>query len=79
MTSVASAAHDPVFYLHHCFIDYIWEKFRERQRDICGEDPETDYIEASGKSVYTNGKIEIMLFFPISVLTILTGFLFFNS
>ena len=34
---------DLICFLHHAFIDYIWEKFREKQRkfDI---DPETDYL-----------------------------------
>lgn len=31
MGSVTVSAFDPVFYLHHAFIDYIWEKFREHQ------------------------------------------------
>lgn len=39
------SASDPVFYMHHAFVDYIWEKFRERQRALeCGQiDPGTDY------------------------------------
>ncbi|XP_053402662.1 uncharacterized protein LOC123550645 [Mercenaria mercenaria] len=39
------SASDPVFYMHHAFIDYIWEKYRERQKsEICGGiDPGTDY------------------------------------
>ena len=37
------AAADPVFYMHHAFIDYQWEKFREQQILICNIDPEADY------------------------------------
>ena len=33
---------DPVFYFHHCFIDYVWEVFRKKMRSL-GEDPENDY------------------------------------
>lgn len=37
------AASDPVFYMHHCFIDYQWEKFRQRQINNCFLDPTEDY------------------------------------
>lgn len=37
------AASDPVFYMHHAFIDYQWEKFREHQVSDCDIDPEFDY------------------------------------
>ncbi|KAH3775232.1 hypothetical protein DPMN_176632 [Dreissena polymorpha] len=37
------AAADPVFYMHHAFVDYVWEKFRQRQRAVCGVDPASDY------------------------------------
>lgn len=36
------AAMDPVFFLHHCYIDYLWEKFRERQKRL-GINSEKDY------------------------------------
>jgi len=42
MASSMSSA-DPVFYMHHAFIDYQWEKFRERQSELCGIDPTSDY------------------------------------
>lgn len=35
-------AFDPVFILHHTFIDYIWERFRQKIRQQ-GVDPATDY------------------------------------
>ncbi|XP_052818054.1 putative tyrosinase-like protein tyr-3 [Mya arenaria] len=37
------AAADPVFWMHHAFVDYQWEKFRERQKTVCGIDPASDY------------------------------------
>ncbi|XP_052269527.1 putative tyrosinase-like protein tyr-3 isoform X2 [Dreissena polymorpha] len=40
------AAFDPLFYMHHAFIDVIWEKFRQRQRATCGVDPASDYPPA---------------------------------
>ncbi|CAG2190962.1 unnamed protein product [Mytilus edulis] len=39
MLGVNTAPSEPVFFLHHCFIDYVWEQFRQRQT----VDPETDY------------------------------------
>lgn len=41
------AASDPIFYLHHAFVDYQWEKFRKRQNssDCLFIDPTQDYPE----------------------------------
>ena len=39
---LSTAAHDPVFYLHHCFVDYLWEQFRQKQRRR-GINPDMDY------------------------------------
>ena len=36
------APQDPVFFFHHCFIDYVWELFREKIRSL-GRDPERYY------------------------------------
>lgn len=33
---------DPIFWMHHCFIDYVWEKIRQRQKER-GVDPSYDY------------------------------------
>lgn len=45
MLGVNTAPSDPVFFLHHCFIDYVWEEFRQRQRRRRRPrvDPERDY------------------------------------
>ncbi|XP_069112842.1 tyrosinase-like protein 1 [Argopecten irradians] len=32
LSSPVTAAQDPIFFLHHAFIDFIWELFRTRQR-----------------------------------------------
>ncbi|KAL4233375.1 hypothetical protein ACF0H5_008056 [Mactra antiquata] len=40
------SASDPVFYMHHAFIDYQWEKFRQRQRNVCSVDPAYDYPDS---------------------------------
>lgn len=42
MDDLSQSAEDPVFYLHHSFVDYLWEEFRTRQK-MYGIDPETDY------------------------------------
>lgn len=42
MDDLSTSAEDPVFFLHHSFIDYLWEEFRTKQK-IMGIDPETDY------------------------------------
>ncbi|XP_067652668.1 uncharacterized protein [Haliotis asinina] len=47
MNQLDTAAYDPVFYLHHAFVDYIWELFRTRQRAL-RIDPQLDYPEEFG-------------------------------
>lgn len=32
MSDLNSAAHDPVFFNHHAYVDYIWEQFRMQQQ-----------------------------------------------
>jgi len=67
MADGAFAAFDPAFYLHHAFIDYLWEKVRERQAMFCKINPDTAYATQkrafgqnsgdimSGHSLVTNG------------------------
>ncbi|XP_052768061.1 tyrosinase-like protein, partial [Mya arenaria] len=44
MDEVRISSFDPIFWMHHAFIDYIWEQFRERQSSSeCNVDVETDY------------------------------------
>ncbi|XP_063437368.1 tyrosinase-like protein isoform X2 [Mytilus trossulus] len=42
MSDVLLSPSDPVFWLHHCFVDYLWEQFRKRQTEL-GINSETDY------------------------------------
>ncbi|XP_060070626.1 uncharacterized protein LOC132550550 [Ylistrum balloti] len=42
--NLVSAAHDPLFYMLHAFIDYIWWRFRNQQ-EANGIDPSMDYPE----------------------------------
>ena len=39
MVILSSAPKDPVFFLHHAYIDYVWEMFRQKQLQL-GLDPE---------------------------------------
>lgn len=43
MSSPMTNGYDPVFYLHHAFVDYVYELFRRRQFRRCGVDPALDY------------------------------------
>ncbi|XP_071119942.1 tyrosinase-like protein 1 [Mytilus edulis] len=64
MDSLVLAPHDPIFWLHHCFVDYIWEVFRMLQMSR-GINPAFDFVpsnrtghgvdeEAFGIEGYTN-------------------------
>lgn len=58
MSAFATTGYDPVFYMHHCYIDYIWEQFRRRQRYNCGVDPNFDYPEVPiGDSNHPDAKM----------------------
>ncbi|KAH3859077.1 hypothetical protein DPMN_101724 [Dreissena polymorpha] len=57
MGHLGTAAYDPVFFMHHAFIDYIWEQFRRRQSsNECQVDVEKDYRELGDYSVDDRGK-----------------------
>ncbi|XP_052212234.1 putative tyrosinase-like protein tyr-3 [Dreissena polymorpha] len=52
MSNTPAALYDPVFFLHHVFIDYIWEQFRTRQSSLsCRVDVERDYREPGDYAV----------------------------
>ncbi|KAH3776235.1 hypothetical protein DPMN_177655 [Dreissena polymorpha] len=55
MRGINTAAHDPIFFLHHAFIDNIWERFRVRQSTVCSPriNPSTDYPPATGEHAQT--------------------------
>ncbi|KAK3605742.1 hypothetical protein CHS0354_013541 [Potamilus streckersoni] len=42
MGTLSSASMDPVFWMHHAYVDYVWEEFRKNQYRY-GVDPERDY------------------------------------
>ena len=42
MAQLASAVYDPIFWIHHVFVDKVWEEFRENQK-AAGVDRESDY------------------------------------
>ncbi|XP_069114732.1 tyrosinase-like protein 1 [Argopecten irradians] len=42
LSALATAAQDPVFFMHHSFVNYFWVLFRRRQRTL-GINPATDY------------------------------------
>ncbi|CAC5424939.1 unnamed protein product [Mytilus coruscus] len=51
MDILNSSARDPAFILHHAFIDYVWEKFRQKQKRL-GENPE--FYPPLGKTYETD-------------------------
>ena len=54
MGSLHTAAHDPVFWLHHSYVDYVWEQFRRYQR-ASGVDPTRDYPTVVNDSMHMPG------------------------
>ena len=66
MSAFSTTGYDPIFYMHHCYVDYIWEQFRQRQKLNCGVDPSLDYPEVPvGESNHPDSKM--------------TGFEWFNN
>ncbi|KAK3608053.1 hypothetical protein CHS0354_031041 [Potamilus streckersoni] len=47
MSGLNTAAFEPTFFLLHAFVDYIWELFRIRQRQVCNVNPSADYPTAT--------------------------------
>lgn len=43
MFNLQTAPMDPVFFMHHCFVDLIWEIFRQQQKIYYHMDPSEDY------------------------------------
>lgn len=46
MLDVPISPNDPVFFLHHSFVDYMWEKFRQLKQSTKLE-KETDYPDST--------------------------------
>ncbi|XP_063440322.1 tyrosinase-like protein 2 [Mytilus trossulus] len=53
MGGLETSPQDPVFFLHHCYIDYLWEVFRERQQRL-GINTEEDYPETTNENHHPN-------------------------
>nr|AHZ34288.1 tyrosinase A3 [Pinctada maxima] len=51
MAPAETAGYDPVFFLHHCFVDYLWEVFRRSQKEK-GVDPTKDYPRRYGPAAH---------------------------
>ncbi|KAH3859277.1 hypothetical protein DPMN_101995 [Dreissena polymorpha] len=47
-SDLAVAAYDPLFWIHHAFVDYIWEMFRFHQFFDCRVNPDFDYPDTPG-------------------------------
>ena len=60
MGGVTTSPQDPVFFLHHCFIDYLWEAFRERQ-EMLGINPELDYPNTTMMNHLPNNLMDNLL------------------
>ncbi|XP_041376379.1 uncharacterized protein LOC121388905 [Gigantopelta aegis] len=43
MEALETSPFDPIFFMHHAFVDYIWELFRVKLRDQLNIDPSTNY------------------------------------
>lgn len=56
------ASSDPVFYMHHAFIDYQWEKFRKHQEVDCGIDPSFDYPPTNDENHAPESRMDGMSF-----------------
>ncbi|CAG2243440.1 Tyrosinase-like protein 2,Tyrosinase-like protein [Mytilus edulis] len=54
MDILSSSPKDPAFFLHHAYIDYLWEQFREKQQFL-GVDPE--YCPGLGVVSVNNTKL----------------------
>ncbi|KAL3859844.1 hypothetical protein ACJMK2_010034 [Sinanodonta woodiana] len=51
MSRIESASYDPLFYIHHAFIDCVWEEFRHLQR-LSGVDPARDFPRIVGEQAH---------------------------
>ncbi|KAL4234527.1 hypothetical protein ACF0H5_006170 [Mactra antiquata] len=59
------SASDPIFYMHHAFIDYQWEQFRKRQLTDCAYlniDPQYDYPHTTDEHHLPDTRMDGMRF-----------------
>nr|AAZ66340.1 tyrosinase [Pinctada fucata] len=57
MAVIPNAAWDPLFYFHHCYIDYVWQLFRRKLRNRLGIDPARDYLGHGGPAHAPNAPL----------------------
>lgn len=63
MLEIALAPSDPIFYMHHAFIDCVWEQYRQRQIRI-GNDP-TTYPSVQRHLRQLHGASSLMMLPPL--------------
>ena len=54
MGALETASHDPIFWMHHSYVDYVWELFRMNQRRF-GIDPTRDYPAIVNHTMHAAG------------------------
>ncbi|XP_041375703.1 uncharacterized protein LOC121388448 [Gigantopelta aegis] len=58
MEALETAPFDPIFFMHHAFVDYIWELFRSKLRNQFHIDPSTNY--PNDHDIEFHGRDEMM-------------------
>lgn len=61
MSSISCSPQDPVFWLHHAFVDYLWDNCRRRQTT----DIQQDYPTDSGVPQFHRANDEALPFGPL--------------
>lgn len=51
MSRIESSSYDPAFFVHHAFVDCLWEEFRQQQRSR-GINPGRDYPRIVGENTH---------------------------
>ncbi|KAK3095826.1 hypothetical protein FSP39_019703 [Pinctada imbricata] len=63
MMDILSAPQDGVFWLHHTYVDYLWERFRQKLVRL-GRNPEIDYPDpTNGQHPGHNGSDPMPIFY----------------
>ena len=64
LAGLDTAPWDPVFYMHHAYVDAVWARFREQQIEN-GINPETDYPERARRGHRRNDVINFQPYFEL--------------
>ncbi|CAH1786161.1 unnamed protein product, partial [Owenia fusiformis] len=54
MTFIGCSPSDPIFFLHHAFVDYIWEKARDNQINKDTDYPRPEDVSSGVRSCFDN-------------------------